>query len=90
MKRWFRRLLRPGLGTPDEILVVRSGLSERYYEFLAIFARVNRIGIILDRRAFERRHPDVGRAILERRLADRRGPPPATWQSGDVVVLRER
>ena len=70
--------------------MVRSGLSERYYEFLAIFARVNRIALILDRRSHERRHPDVGRALLERRRLDRRGPPPATWQSGDVIVYRER
>lgn len=90
MKRWLRRLLGLGRNTPLEILVVRSGLSERYYEFLGIFARVNRIGLILDRRSHERRHPDTARALLERRLSDRRGPPPATWQSGDVVVFRER
>src|SRR4051812_27205788 len=90
MKRVRRRLLGSGLDTPYEILVVRSGLSERYYEFLAIFARVNRIALILDRRSHERRHPDVARAVLERRRLDRRGPPPATWESGDVIVLRER
>jgi len=90
MKRWLRRLFGAGVDHPHEILVIRSGLSERYYEFLGIFARVNRIGLMLDRRSHERRHPDIGRAVLERRRTDRRGPPPATWQSGDVVVLRER
>jgi len=90
MKRWRRRLFGSRVETPREILVVRSGLSDRYYEFLAIVARVNRIALILDRRSHERRHPDVGRALLERRRVDRRGPPPATWQSGDVIVFRER
>ena len=89
-RRWFGGLALRRPVPPQEILVVRRGLSASYYDFLRIFARANRIAIIFDRRMHERRHPDSLRSSGERRLADRRGPVPASWDGGDVVVFAGR
>lgn len=87
-RRWFGGWKGRRIVAPQEILIVRRGLSESYYGFLRIFARANRIAIIIDRRTRERRRYDTRQS--ERRLVDRRGPVPTTWDGGDVVVFARR
>lgn len=71
------------------VLIVRRGLSERYYQLLRIFAKTRGLDILVDRRQGERRRHQapVGE---ERRTHERRAPPPRTWTEADFVIPARR
>lgn len=77
-----------GMSTLMATLIVPRGLSEEYYEFLAITAGANREQILIDRRRGSRRGKhDV--SMDERRAGDdRRGPVPEMWTRDSLIVLR--
>lgn len=92
-KRVRDRLLRRGSSVNDttrtgrDSMIVRSGLSPAYYGFLQVFAKANRLELVVDRRVGQRRRR-FGRSGSERRLEDRRGEKPATWDEGNFVVVQ--
>jgi hypothetical protein len=67
-------------------MIVRRGMSPAYYFFLHKTAVANNVELVQDRRGDDRRH-SLLRVGPERRNNDRRAPPPATWATGDVVVI---
>ena len=89
LQRVFRFWSRtePGAGPASETLIVRRGLSPAYYFYLQKFAVANNVELVQDRRVDDRRHWPL-RVGAERRNNDRRSPAPATWATGDVVVIR--
>lgn len=73
----------------SEVLIVRRDMSPQYYFFFEIFAKQNRLNVVVDRRVDERRSRP-GHVFAERRSSDRRGPPPPTWDEGDIVIPHDR
>lgn len=73
----------------SEVLIVRRDMSPQYYFFFEIFAKQNRLNVVVDRRVDERRSRP-GHVFAERRASDRRGPPPPTWDEGDIVIPHDR
>jgi hypothetical protein len=72
-----------------DVLILRRGMDEDYYRFMQIIADTNGFVIIVDRRANDRRHGAASHHV-ERRVADRRCDPPASWQTdGFISVGRE-
>ena len=70
-------------------LILRRGMDEDYYRFMRIIADANGVALIVDRRTHDRRH-DAGSRVTERRVTDRRGEPPASWQTeGFIAVGRQ-
>ncbi len=86
---WLRRFRRDRRNAPLEIMIVRRDLSRLYYDLLEIFAPGNCVGVIVDRRTQERRHLTVHPRSRDRRLGERRGPAPATWEWGEAVTFRK-
>ncbi len=72
-----------------DILVVRHGLSDKYYAYLQKFAETRGLEIVVDRRRSERRR-DRQRAPEERRHNERRGPLPETWELADFVAGKRK
>lgn len=72
-----------------DTLIVRRDLSERYYQFLQVFARMRGLKLVVDRRVTERRH-HRDPVVQDRRTGDRRGPPPRTWTEADFIVVPGR
>ena len=68
------------------MLIVRRGLSHSYMSFLRVYARNRGLELTVDRRTDERRQRQVD-ALPDRRQADRRGPPPHTWDLADFVAI---
>ena len=68
------------------MLIVRRGLSHSYMAFLRVYARNRGLVVTLDRRTEERRSRRVD-ALPDRRQAERRGPPPNTWDRADFVAI---
>ena len=68
------------------MLIVRRGLSHSYMAFLRVFARHRGLEVTIDRRTGERRSREVT-ALPERRQAERRGPPPRTWDQADFIAI---
>jgi hypothetical protein len=69
-----------------QVLIVRRGLSERYYQLLQIFARTRGLEILVDRRTADRRRQQQP-VEQDRRAHERRRPPPRTWAAADFVVM---
>ena len=72
---------------PSQLLViVRRGATERFRRLQARLAD-EPVRVVWDRREEERRQ--TARPVApERRRRERRGPPSATWRSGDFVLAR--
>jgi hypothetical protein len=70
-----------------DMMIVRRGLSERYYFFLKLFAAGRGLQVIQDRRCQERRRASQ-HASDERRRQEQRGSLANTWELADFVVLR--
>lgn len=75
--------------TTSKVLIVRRDMSPQYYFFFEIFAKQNRLQVVVDRRMDERRSRP-GHIFIERRSSDRRGPPPPTWGEGDIIIPHNR
>jgi hypothetical protein len=75
------------------VLIVPRGQHADYYKFLGVTARINGDVLVVDRRGIERRQAErrqMPRPTPEsRRLTDRRGPEPATWQRYGLIVVRD-
>jgi hypothetical protein len=69
-----------------DIIVVRHDLSPAYYFFLRAFASSNQLRVVVDRRRVDRRRRD-GRIVGDRRMVNRRGPVPQTWELADFVLV---
>jgi hypothetical protein len=69
------------------VLIVPRGLSDQYYEFLAIATRVNGEKLLIDRRLAVRRTKRQSATDDRRMPGDRRGPVPASWVEDDLIVV---
>ena len=67
-------------------LILRQGMDDDYYRFMKIIADANGIELIVDRRTRERRH-DIAPDVVERRVTDRRGVPPPSWQIDGFIAI---
>ncbi len=70
-----------------DMMIVRRGLSERYYFFLELFAAARGLRVVQDRRCQDRRQASQ-RATEDRRRQERRGSLANTWQRADFVLAR--
>jgi hypothetical protein len=70
------------------VLIVPHGYDSEYYAFLEMTAHANGDGFIIDRRRLERRTTMDTRQD-NRRSADRRGPPPVSWDRDGLIVIRD-
>lgn len=73
--------------TSADAMIVRRDLSPAYYGFLRVFTKTNGLDLVVDRRVGERRK-GFDRFGAGRRLQDRRGEQPATWEEGDFIVVQ--
>ncbi len=73
---------------PQSLLVVRRGEPDLYARLTAMGTR-EAATVIWDRRPGERRTRERPSAV-DRRLADRRMRPPATWATLGFLVVRTR
>lgn len=77
-------------GSPAEyVFIVRRGCEDKLDFLKSTFVDRTRVRVIVDRRMGERRHARVGVAE-DRRRADRRGPPPPSWELADYVLVMPR
>jgi hypothetical protein len=68
------------------MLIVRRGLSRRYYDFLNVAVIANGDELVVDRRVGEAPPgSDAGRVTLDR--PDRRALLPQSWIGDDVIVV---
>jgi hypothetical protein len=76
-------------GEFEYLLIVRRECEEKFAFLQSSFARRDRVKVLLDRRAGERRRRQepVG---LDRRRTDRRGAPPPSWDLADYVLVPAR
>jgi hypothetical protein len=73
-----------------DALIVPRGLSDDYYFFLKVSAQANDVEFIVDRRAPGDLRRQTQPVAAERRLGDRRGPLPPSWQTyGFITVERQ-
>jgi hypothetical protein len=76
--------------SPTEYLfVVRRGCEDKLEFLKSTFVDRTRVRVILDRRQGERRRARMG-VPVDRRKADRRGPPPPSWDLADYVLVLPR
>jgi hypothetical protein len=68
------------------ILIVRRGLGPFFYKSLVAFAKDRDVTLVLDRRQEDRRR-GRRRVDIDRRLGDRRGTPPPSWDRADFIVV---
>ena len=69
-------------------MIVPRGMDPSYYKFLLITVQANRQHLLVDRRLRERRAEE--RTGVERRVRDRRGPPPRTWTEGGFLLIERK
>ena len=73
----------------DLVLIVRRGMRAEYYSFCAMLAATNRVQIMFDRRAADRRRSKEPYWGIERRRGgDRRTAAPKTWTESHFALAR--
>lgn len=71
-----------------DIIIVRRGCPDRFEQLSQVFAG-EKVRVLWDRRAGERRRQEGG-LPLDRRVRDRRRPPPRSWTALDFIVIPDR
>ena len=68
-------------------LIVRCGLSTTCQAFLRIFGDCRGLEVMTDRRVGNDRRRQHKNTPADRRMGERRGPPPRTWEVADFVAV---
>ncbi len=77
-------------GSPAEYLfIVRRGCEDKLEFLKSTFVDRTRVRVISDRRMADRRRAQVGVSV-DRRRAERRAPPPPSWDLADYVLVLPR
>ena len=71
-----------------DLIIVRRGCQERYEQLRDVFSE-NDVTVLWDRRSAERRRHQ-GNVVVDRRVKERRRPPPRNWMSLDFIVVPDR
>jgi len=71
-----------------DVIIVRRGCQERFEQLREVFSDED-VEVLWDRRADDRRHQE-GEVPLDRRVRDRRRPPPRSWTALDFIVIPDR
>jgi hypothetical protein len=71
------------------VLIIRRGMRAEYYSFCSMLAMTNRVHIMFDRRAGDRRRSSEPYWGVERRRGeDRRARAPKTWTESHFALAR--
>jgi hypothetical protein len=71
-----------------DVIIVRRGCQERFEQLSQVFLG-EEVTVLWDRRAGDRRNHE-GDVSLDRRVRDRRRPPPRSWTALDFIVSPDR
>jgi hypothetical protein len=71
-----------------DVIIVRRGCRERFEQLRQVFSEED-VTVLWDRREGDRRRRQTAVA-LDRRVRDRRRPPPRSWTALDFIVIPDR